>query len=162
MLNDPWDMTAERSNGAQTVTASPSPRLQAPRIGPSLYTFTWGKHRDSDIEDVPASYVRWCLDNLDWLTPGHERFSQSTWEAFRQAIGLPLEFPVSPPPVTDYAPKMPPGTASEGLKRAIKRWYGSLSMRYHPDKGGTAEQMAVVNECHDSLIKIIRDMETKK
>ena len=30
----------------------------------------FGKHQGEDIEDLPISYVKWCLENLDlddWL-----------------------------------------------------------------------------------------------
>ncbi len=29
------------------------------------YTFTFGKHRGEDIEDVPTSYLQWVSENFD-------------------------------------------------------------------------------------------------
>lgn len=38
----------------------------------------------------------------------------------------------------------------------IGKWYRSLALAYHPDKGGTNEQMKVVNYAYESLLKILR------
>jgi hypothetical protein len=38
----------------------------------------------------------------------------------------------------------------------IATWFRSLSRQFHPDSGGTDEQMKVVNEAHELLVKLLR------
>jgi hypothetical protein len=37
----------------------------------------------------------------------------------------------------------------------IQGWYRDLSKLYHPDRGGSVEQMQAVNEAHDRLRKLV-------
>jgi curved DNA-binding protein CbpA len=37
----------------------------------------------------------------------------------------------------------------------LKRWYAGLAWHYHPDRGGTNEQMKVVNEAYDRLRQMV-------
>jgi hypothetical protein len=39
----------------------------------------------------------------------------------------------------------------------IKEWYAILSMKHHPDRGGSDERMAVVNEGRDLLMKLLEE-----
>lgn len=45
----------------------------------------------------------------------------------------------------------------DGVRLLVRRWFGSMSRRYHPDAGGSAEQQAVVNACYRELITILED-----
>jgi hypothetical protein len=125
------------------------------------YVLTWGKHKGRAIKDVPADYLVWCLDNMDWLAPGEPKFNRTLWEIVRRRLNLPTDLPKQES-LSAYEPKMPPGKPSEHLRRAIKQWYASMSRRFHPDLGGSVKEMVVVNLCHDTLIELLEGLETKK
>lgn len=44
---------------------------------------------------------------------------------------------------------------ADKFRRIVKRWYGAMSRKYHPDLGGSAERQAVVNECYRGLVQLI-------
>lgn len=43
-------------------------------------------------------------------------------------------------------------TDADKFRRVVKRWYGAMSRKYHPDLGGSAERQMVVNDCYRGLI----------
>jgi len=184
-MTDPWDMTATVDKRANGSAAPPAPDpTQAPweeepdfrRPLPTAYTFDFGKHKGRAIEIVPEGYVSWCLENIDRLNPGHPRFQLSLWEIFRHRLGLPMDQlamkniklackmreKVVRAEAKDVASVTSRGL-SDGLRKAVKAWYLTLSRRYHPDLGGgTSEQQAVVNACYTELIQILDKWEGKK
>jgi hypothetical protein len=38
----------------------------------------------------------------------------------------------------------------------LKKWFADLSKRFHPDRGGSEEQMKVVNEAHTLLLALLK------
>lgn len=46
-------------------------------------------------------------------------------------------------------------TDADKFRRIIKRWYGAMSRKYHPDLGGSAERQTVVNDCYRGLAQLI-------
>jgi hypothetical protein len=109
--------------------------------------FDFGKHSGRPVEDVPTSYLRWCLRECECLTP---------W--LRSAIDAEL------------------GRRAEGARRRAERdgdrhdgrgrppadwpvvigaWYRELALQYHPDRGGTTRDMQIVNDCVDRLRRLV-------
>jgi hypothetical protein len=99
----------------------------------------FGMYKGQLLEDVPSSYLAWCLrtcDNLNgWL---------------REAIEEELERrrPRRPPPP-------PPGPPPPVLAGLINEWYRKLALRYHPDRGGSNEAMRVVNDAVAELRRMV-------
>lgn len=52
-----------------------------------------------------------------------------------------------------------PPTATE---REVQRSYRTLALVRHPDRGGTAEAMAELNEAHEVALEAVREREEKK
>lgn len=46
---------------------------------------------------------------------------------------------------------------ADGVRLLIRRWFGSMSRRFHPDAGGTAEQQSVVNICYRELTTMLEE-----
>lgn len=42
-----------------------------------------------------------------------------------------------------------------GVKLIVRRWFGVMSKRFHPDAGGSAEQQTVVNVCYRELTTML-------
>lgn len=45
--------------------------------------------------------------------------------------------------------------APDGVRLMVRRWFGAMSRRFHPDAGGTAEQQSVVNICYRELVNTL-------
>jgi F420-0:gamma-glutamyl ligase-like protein len=92
----------------------------------------FGKHRGKELSNVPDDYLAWVLDNC-------ERISPTLRDAIRARLGLT---PVSEPNPIDDA--------------LLNRWYRTLVMKYHPDRGGSVGEMQAVNEANDLLRTMLR------
>jgi uncharacterized protein (DUF3820 family) len=109
----------------------------------SALRMPFGKYQGQALEDVPTRYLLWCLR-------AYRRLPPELWEALDQELrrrGLAGELPpASPPP--DWL-------------RLIRRWYRQLSLRYHPDRGGSAEAMQAVNAAHELLQSLLVEHERR-
>jgi hypothetical protein len=101
--------------------------------------FDFGKHCDRPVEDVPTSYLRWCLRECECLTPWLRSAVEA--ELARRAGGGPRERGQPRPPVDWPA--------------VIQGWYRSLCLDFHPDRGGSKEAMQAINEAHDRLRRLL-------
>ena len=89
----------------------------------------FGKHKGTCIDQLPASYIEWILENTDvdgWL---------------RQQLEKSYEFQL-------YG-----GTNNGDPSHVIKSAYQTSAKKWHPDKGGTHEAMIAVNEFHELILK---------
>jgi predicted SprT family Zn-dependent metalloprotease len=48
-----------------------------------------------------------------------------------------------------------PTPAPDHWQPVVKKWFAEMSMRYHPDRGGTDEQMRVINGARDLLEELL-------
>jgi hypothetical protein len=100
----------------------------------------WGKYQGRDLTLVPASYLAWILEelgNVDGVLQGAIR------RELARRFGLR---PSAPPP-------MPPSPCRRCAELA-ERWpamYRRLAAACHPDHGGSASAMKLVNELNDLL-----------
>jgi uncharacterized protein (DUF3820 family) len=89
----------------------------------------FGKHKGTCIDQLPASYIEWILENTDvdgWL---------------RHQLEKSYEFQL-------YG-----GTNNGDPSHVIKSAFQDCAKKWHPDKGGTHEAMVAVNEFHELIIK---------
>jgi hypothetical protein len=106
---------------------------------------TFGKYKGQLIQDVPKDYLEWAVSKIVDMDP-----------ALKHAIRLDLTRRARPgarPPPSAEAPSEQTVLAKtrESLDQIVGRWYRQASRRYHPDCGGTADQMIVVNGCREFL-----------
>jgi hypothetical protein len=100
----------------------------------------FGKFKGRLLSELPDGYLLWLLDLPD-LNP---------W--LRRALEIEMAR-------RDDGPR-PPGRqegviALADLRPLVKRWFGELSLRWHPDRGGTQETMQAVNQAHDRLRELL-------
>ncbi len=101
---------------------------------------TFGKYKNVPVEDIPHDYLVWVMENIHDLNP---------W--LRQAIVNVLA----------TRPAEPAGTqiATVDARGLVKSWYRHASRKYHPDHGGSHMAEIVVNDCYETLLKGIEQME---
>lgn len=90
---------------------------------------TFGKHKGKRLEQIPKSYLLWVMDNIP-LQP-------TLLREFKKRLDLIDE----------------PTTALSA--NIVGPWYRTLAVEFHPDKGGSHQEMKVVNRCADLLNELI-------
>jgi hypothetical protein len=105
--------------------------------------FWFGKHQGRRIADTPTGYLHWVFDNCTDLYPD-----------FREMIRQELARRAG-----DHAQGASDrATAGTSLTDpVISEFFRLLSLKYHPDRGGTHEQMLVVNEARE-LRELLRQL----
>ena len=106
----------------------------------SAMKLTFGKYRGRSLEDVPDDYLVWVLDHAESAGP-------TLKEAIRRHLGLD-------------------GTSNENgnghgggllpaeLQEALRSWHRRMALRFHPDRGGSNEQMQSIQEGYEELRRI--------
>jgi hypothetical protein len=102
----------------------------------------FGKHRDQLIEDVPTSYLHWLLREVHDLEFYLKRAVED--ELKRRGGSASQEPPAreAPPPLA-------------ALQPIVQTWFRRLSLKYHPDRGGSDAAMKVVNNARDLLMELL-------
>jgi hypothetical protein len=97
---------------------------------------SFGKHRGEPLAKVPFDYLAWCLRACERLDP---------W--MRRAIEVELERRVGTGPAG--------GSQLADVKSLVSRWHRELSLKFHPDRGGSHEAMKAVNFARDRLLELL-------
>lgn len=111
--------------------------------GPEIMPF--GKHRGMPVRDCPRSYLAWCLENCDL------RLRPTLRLAIVRELRSWLDEQGGPAPAG-----VRPDAAVPDVLSAVRGWYRRLSLRYHPDKGGSTAAMAAINEAYEQLRSDLR------
>ena len=84
----------------------------------------FGKHRGQHVANLPPQYLSWLTGNVDLKDP----LKSAVW----RALGADMM------------------TVGPDASR-IKSVYRTLSLRWHPDRGGTHEAMQALNDFYELL-----------
>ena len=108
----------------------------------------FGKHRGKRIDAVPLDYLLWAAANADGIGARmrqaiRDELDRRAGGANGRRRGGPEPRPGPPPPGVDW-------------RAVVKRWFAQLSRKYHPDRGGTDEQMRVVNHAREVLEELLK------
>src|SRR5262249_46938814 len=107
----------------------------------------WGNHRGRFLADVPTDYLGWLTRNCH-----DERWSWLVAAARRQLDRRAR--------AAEYAREShqasEQGEAMADLAEELAEWWRGLVLDYHPDRGGTVEAMAALNEARDRLQRILK------
>jgi uncharacterized protein (DUF3820 family) len=98
----------------------------------------WGRHKGKLLSEVPAPYLAWMLEECGLSTPIRRAVLAELARWF-EGQGLRVAVPVA-------------GRASlVDPNAAVMSAYRTLCLKYHPDRGGTNEAMAALNEMLDKV-----------
>ncbi len=89
-----------------------------------------------------CEHVAWPVVRRRLLDAGHTIMGGPREE---DGAGNPMP---EPPPTRPQLPV--------DLRAVVKAWYGNLSMRFHPDRGGNNERMLALNIAREELERILR------
>jgi hypothetical protein len=105
----------------------------------------FGKYKGRRLEDVPTGYLVWVVNHVDRLDP-----------YLRRAIEHELD-DRNPAEAGANSNERHAGDGSlpAAWSGIITTWYRQLVRDYHPDRGGSVEVMAALNEANDRLRKLL-------
>jgi uncharacterized protein (DUF3820 family) len=90
---------------------------------------TFGGYKGRDVANVPEDYIVWALDNVATLSPTLRR---------------EMEFAIG---IDRFGSRQ---VSSE----IVGQWYRKMSVRFHPDHGGSHQAMVAVNVGRDLLLEL--------
>lgn len=96
-------------------------------------TMPFGKYKGDEIEDLPSSYLCFLIDDCE--LKGNLRKEVLDELGYRYGNDQVVENKV-------YV-----------NNKDVKTIYRELSLKHHPDKGGSHEAMIAINEFYERLIK---------
>lgn len=108
----------------------------------------FGKHRGALLSNIPDGYLAWLVGKADggapdpgFLARNKNFFDEAGCEYQRRKDGKPLTSEVNgiPDELRGY------------LKEFINLGYKAMAIKYHPDKGGTDEEMIQIGQLRDYL-----------
>ena len=108
-------------------------------------TLPFGKFRGAALEDVPLSYLAWCIENVTNADP-------ELMQAIRYEIATRLD--VRPTPRCTRS--LPAPEIADAANELIHAGYRALARRAHPDTGGTHDGMIAVQSARDWLRGALR------
>lgn len=119
----------------------------------------WGKHRGELLREIPNEYFLWLLEEdrdgiQEWLREeaiarniNIERIRATSFKSRHHTREQTRHNTSTPQSAT---------IRNCQLQESIASLFRKLTRQYHPDTGGTDEQMQVVNEVRDQLIKLLK------
>lgn len=87
----------------------------------------FGKFRGLEINDLEENYIHWLWANVNLYEPLRSEVRRRIYDGSREVMVLQPD--------------------------KVKRIYRELSMKWHPDRGGTVQAMQAINEFHELLME---------
>jgi predicted transcriptional regulator len=109
-------------------------------------TMPFGKYKNWPLRNIPDDYLAWLHEKCDLR-----------WR-LRQAVADELErreMEQARMRSEARAANAGPGVPVEQVKHSVRSCYREMSLRFHPDRGGTVEQMQTVNAFHERLLEVL-------
>jgi hypothetical protein len=101
----------------------------------------FGKHQGQHVREVPTSYLRWVLREVETL----DRWQRHAIEAELSRRGE------GPRRHQEEAPFPPPAD----FRALFRTWFAGLARDYHPDRiGGDGREMVAINDAAERLKKL--------
>lgn len=108
---------------------------------------TFGKYRGEHISDVPSDYLQWAFEECDqlprWVLEEIRRELDQRGRRARRTERPPEE------------PSKPRAHPPVDWSTVITKWHREMSMRFHPDRGGSVEAMQAINHATDRLRELV-------
>jgi hypothetical protein len=104
----------------------------------------FGKHKGRPVSEVPTDYLIWALNKCECLQWDY-------YATMRRAIRDELE-----DRGFSTASDQDEAAPTNDLQKALKTWFAEMSRRWHPDRGGSDQAMAAVNDGYERLRKLFQ------
>lgn len=133
--------------------------------GREAFTMPFGKYRGRFLKDIPDSYLSYALDNFDLNMIDHGYIKEELLnreidpkkkvrDEFRYE-DFARQYEKKKRLFEDILETTRP-KVNENLEDMINGLFRKLSLKYHPDRGGSDKEMAVVNNLKEEFIKLLK------
>jgi hypothetical protein len=102
----------------------------------------FGKFRGQRVCDLPSDYLQWVLGNCANMNPG---------------LRLDVRAELLGRGYLDPAEEVSAAAGPALTVGLLKRWHREMVLKYHPDRGGSNEAMAAINDGHKRLRQMVRE-----
>jgi hypothetical protein len=131
----------------------------------------FGKYRGKRLISIPVEYFTWLLEKNEDLDPELRRAVEQ--EMDRRGEKIPEKEGSDEPEKGDEPEKKPKPTPrskatphpeievkhvsalGQRLSGDLRMLFRNLALKYHPDRGGSAEAMQALNELHDQVQELL-------
>jgi hypothetical protein len=108
--------------------------------------FSFGKFKGDRVTDVPTTYLTWCFETCENLSPSLRR-------AIQRELASRLGFRTTPPSRMPVA--LPDPDVCEAARVLISAGYRAVAKRAHPDTGGHHLLMLQLGQARDWLVGVL-------
>lgn len=108
----------------------------------SDWEMPFGKHRGKRLAEVPTSYLSWMLDNVDFH---NDDFREAVENEYESRYRSHRQNSPPPPPTNGKA------ADTSRIVDAVKR---RVILRYHPDRGGSATELAAALATLELIVEL--------
>ena len=118
-------------------------------------TFTFGRHKNHRVADVPTDYLIWVTCECLRIRPGLLLAVVAELRRRDEDVDALLR------ERADAERHRREGVAQDAAPRPadicsiIDRWYRQLVLDHHPDRGGSHEAMVAINDAHERLLAML-------
>jgi hypothetical protein len=117
----------------------------------------FGKYRGKRLISIPSEYLTWVLESEDLDA---ELRKAVVYELDRRGEAPATEKTEEPKPEPKVkGPPMPEvqhvSPLGQRLAGDVRMLFRALALKYHPDRGGSAEAMQALNELHDQVQELL-------
>ena len=104
-------------------------------------TMPFGQHKGTPVADLPHSYCEWLLGSVEFRSPELKR-------AVEARAGAAID---------DRGANVRRDPSAPDHERIVRTWYHALVWKHHPDRGGSHEVMAAINDANVMLLKMFAE-----
>jgi hypothetical protein len=118
--------------------------------GAIMPVMPFGKFAGQRLAEVPFGYLLWCVEEMEALRPETRRLIEReladrvmVWPLVRQEIVAAYH--------QGYAHGQNAVQPAATSPKRVREVFHRLCLRHHPDRGGTVEAMAAINELYEAM-----------
>jgi hypothetical protein len=111
----------------------------------------FGKFVGEEVRQIPSSYLSWVLNNIERLDPDLRSVIIAELKTRRERARQQQQKEGFD---KDDEPIVVPGQLAN-LPALIRTWYREMTLKFHPDRGGSHQAMVAISEAHERLKELV-------
>jgi hypothetical protein len=124
----------------------------------SDWVMPFGKHRGRLLRNVPADYLAWCVRTLTDLNPRMRQamryfLRRQGWEGPEAHDGFKSR--ESRRHEARGESRRQEAEDAVDVRAVVTSWYREMALKHHPDRGGSTEVMAAINDGVERLRQML-------
>src|SRR5262245_12427502 len=114
----------------------------------------FGKWKGRSVSQIPTGYLQWLIQTCDLDYYLREAVRQELWK--RSGGAGPAGGGGRATGGAGAGGTRSTATPPADWAEVVRGWYRGLCLKYHPDRGGSHEQMVVVQDAYERLQQLVK------